>query len=54
MIYSKTLQAETYDIAEVNHVLATRAELGGIVLPIPYYPLESSTAIKDRIKEIAD
>ena len=24
--------------------------LGGIVLPIPYYPLESSTAIKNRIK----
>ena len=44
------MESTSHTEAAIDEARRLMSSLGGFVVVIPYYPLESSTAIKDRIK----
>ena len=45
------MESSSHTAEAIEEARRVMGNLGGRVVVIPYYPLESSTAIKDRIKE---
>jgi len=45
------MESSSHTDAAIREARSTMSEIGGRVIVVPYYPVESSTAIKTRIRE---